>query len=103
MGVNDVNETRPLMTSRQKIEWFVGAQLRQAAMSRGDMLARLALQWMPQLLGKLPEDPDVLDKQLALYAQLLLELRSDTADRLAIVAARPPTPTVAADAAEETP
>lgn len=79
-----VAPTRELFSSPQKVEAFVRAQVEQIAGQRGTLISRAMLPWVPQILAQLPRDPEVLDTQLALYAQLLIELRSDTAARLQI-------------------
>jgi hypothetical protein len=68
-------------TSREKVEAYLRESAEQAG---GDMLGASAAALMPMALGRLPEDPAVLDELLLHYAALLLHLRSDGAAALCI-------------------
>lgn len=69
-------------TSREKIAAFAVYQAEQAG---GDMIGVASKALLPEVLRRLPDDPDLLDRQLVGYAQLCLELRSDGAPTLVIV------------------
>lgn len=68
-------------SSVEKVQAFAAYQAEQAG---GDVVASAAKALLPEMMRRLPQDPAELDAQLAAYAQLCCELRSDTAPKLTV-------------------
>lgn len=69
-------------TSIEKVAAFAQHQAERAG---GDMVGAASKALLPELLRRLPSDPEVLDAELVSYAQLCLALRSDSAPALRLV------------------
>lgn len=74
------------MTSHEKVTLYVQAWAQAGDSGMGAIGVSMAAA-APLMLSQLPPDPADLDAQLAAYAGLFLELRSDSADALVVAGA----------------